>query len=155
MDEVVKAPDIFEFDLKDCFPSINIYYGYSLFKHLGLPSDLNKKLFIINASRVRGDLLARENEFETIARRLINAGKPEELIERGIPSQSYGYVRGFAQGAPTSAFLSALVMVKPLMKRGIEIILGADDGLYYGNLIEPRSPTSTSPIIDGCPNTLD
>jgi len=165
LEEVIHAKDILEFDLKQCFPSINIYYGYSLFKYLGMPNFLNRKLFIINASRVRGKLDDRMFEFEQQIRGLVLKGGAEQLIEKGIPSQRYAYIRGFAQGTPTSAFLSALCMVKPLMlrsfSRDIKIILGADDGLYYGDICEGRreegGPKPETPPVnpDGTPNTAD
>jgi hypothetical protein len=161
LEKVIHAKDILEFDLRQCFPSINIYYGYSLFDYLGLPKFLNRKLFIINASRIRGKLLDHMFEHEQGIRSLILKGGAEELISRGIPRQRYAYIRGFAQGTPTSAFLSILCMVKPLMKRDIpkdiHTLLGADDGVYYGNICEgPREglvPQRPALNEDGTPNS--
>lgn len=51
---------------------------------------------------------------------------------------SYMYrAHGIPQGAPTSPIMSTLTLENSILDRGMETIMYADDGLYYGDIDQP------------------
>lgn len=79
------------------------------------------------------------NEFEEKMKGLITTGKTMEEVVKSPRPLSYMYrVRGVPQGAPTSPVLATLGLEGAIIDRpGLNCIMYADDGLYYGDINQP------------------
>lgn len=60
-----------------------------------------------------------------------------ELMEQPRPISYMYKMRGVPQGAPTSPILATLALHNSILDRGMETIMYADDGLYYGEINQP------------------
>jgi len=79
---------------------------------------------------------------------LIHKKSYKEIVEMPLPYSSLYQVRGLPQGSPTSPFLSCLVLREFILR--FPNVQYADDGLYYGDLLDEEGNTR-NPIIT--PNT--
>lgn len=71
-------------------------------------------------------------------KKLIHKGNNLEEVVKAPRPLSYMYrVRGVPQGAPTSPVLASLALHESILDRGVETIMYADDGLYYGEINQP------------------
>lgn len=77
------------------------------------------------------------NEFEQQMKKLIHTGTIKEIIEAPRPMSNLYKVRGVPQGAPTSPLLSTLALENSILNRGVNTLMYADDGLYYGDIDQP------------------
>jgi hypothetical protein len=78
------------------------------------------------------------NEFEHMMKRLIHEKKGiKEVVMHPRPISYMYRVRGVPQGAPTSPALAALALHNSVLDRGMNTIMYADDGMYYGNIDQP------------------
>lgn len=145
---MIKAKDIYEFDLKGFFDSINLdYISNELIKDK-VPPNIVKLLYYINtcACNVKPPYLL--NEFEHMMKRLLHKNNYEEIINHPRPLSYMYRVRGVPQGAPTSPALSLLGLHGSILDRpGIETIMYADDGLYYGDLKDTPLITPNSGMV--------
>lgn len=78
------------------------------------------------------------NEFEHMMKKLLHKkANFAEVITAPRPL-SYQYrVRGVPQGSPTSPVLASLALHGSVLDRGVETVMYADDGLYYGDINQP------------------
>jgi len=158
----ISARDIYEFDLKQFFPSVIVENVSEILVRHGLPVRLVLRLEKINESIIQkatqGDLMPEverdkreayemtlkelekrpDTAFSAMAKNLITMGIPTRRIFKGLP-----------QGAPTSPFLSNLISQEALFKKyAMEpnaalgfakpygLIMYADDGFFYGRFKE-------------------
>lgn len=138
MDRVIGARDIFEFDLKSFFDSVNLDYISNELIKMGTPANIVQMLYYINtcACKVKPPYLI--NEFEHMMKRLIHKNASFDEVIKAPRPISYMYrVRGVPQGAPTSPVLASLALHGSVLDRGVETIMYADDGLYYGEINQP------------------
>lgn len=61
----------------------------------------------------------------------------DEVIKAPRPISYMYRVRGVPQGAPTSPVLASLALHGSVLDRGVNTLLYADDGLYYGEINQP------------------
>lgn len=148
LDKVIKAKDIYEFDLKGFFDSINLdYIAMQMTKDL-IPHNIVKLFYYINTCACMVKAPFRLNEFEHMMKALIHKGSYKEVIEHPRPLSYMYRVRGVPQGAPTSPTLSLLGLHNSILDRpGIDTIMYADDGLYYGDLTSIPLITPNSGIV--------
>jgi hypothetical protein len=146
--EVIKAKDIYEFDLKGFFDSINLdYIAMQMTKDL-IPHNIVKLFYYINTCACLVKPPYRLNEFEHMMKSLIHKGSYDEVISHPRPLSYMYRVRGVPQGAPTSPSLSLLGLHDSILDRpGINTIMYADDGLYYGDLKDTPLITPNSGIV--------
>ena len=136
LNEVIDSRDIFEFDLKGFFDSVNLEYISSTLKKKGFPVDIVKRLYYLNTSYVNVKV-AKLNEFEQKMKKLIGEWKWDEIVNSLQPI-SYRYrVKGVPQGAPTSSVLATFALENNVLDRGVKTVMYADDGIYYGNTDQP------------------
>lgn len=115
----------------------------------GVPINLVRKLYYINASSIRLKSPYKLNEFEQMMKRLImNKSTPDEVINAPRPLSYMYRLRGVPQGAPTSPLLSTICLEEGILNRGMTTIMYADDGLYYGNIDQPII-TPNSGMLEG------
>jgi len=148
LDKVIKAKDIYEFDLKGFFDSINLdYIAMQMTKDL-IPHNIVKLFYYINTCACTIKAPYRINEFEHMMKALIHKGKYDEVVNHPRPLSYMYRVRGVPQGAPTSPTLSLLGLHDSILDRpGINTIMYADDGLYYGDLSNTPLITPNSGIV--------
>jgi len=63
--EVIKSPNIYEFDLQQFFPMISVNYVTAMLHRLGLPKGLVRRVEVINKSLIKfeeGKKLDESNE---------------------------------------------------------------------------------------------
>jgi hypothetical protein len=152
--EVINQPDIYEFDLKQFFPSVNLDAISSLLIKLKIPPSIVRQIHYFNCSAIKLKPPYKLNEYEEITKRLIQQGAhPDEVMSRPKPISYLYRVRGVPQGAPTSPVLSTLLLPEALesrhwtynenFPRNMRLLMYADDGLYYGWIgNEPITPNS-------------
>lgn len=150
--DVVKSKDIYEFDLKGFFDSINLdYIAMQMTKDL-VPHNIVKLFYYINTCACTVKPPYRLNEFEHMMKALIHKGSYDEVVMHPRPISYMYRVRGVPQGAPTSPTLSLLALHESIFDRpGINTVMYADDGLYHGDLsntplITPNSGTVSANI---------
>lgn len=149
LEKVIVARDIFEFDLKKFFDLVSLDKISSILIKKGIPVHLVRQLYYINASAVKLKGERKLNEFEHMMKKLImNNSSPDEVINHNRP-MSYMYrLRGVPQGANTSPLLASLILEDGILNRGMEAVMYADDGIYYGNLDQPII-TPNSGMLEG------
>lgn len=135
---MVKAKDIFEFDLKGFFDSVNLDSISKKLKEKGVPDGIVNKLYYINTSACRVKPPYLLNEFEHMMKNLINKGNYQDVITAKRPLSYMYRVKGVPQGAPTSPVLASLALENSVLDRkGLNTLMYADDGLYYGDIDQP------------------
>jgi hypothetical protein len=135
--------------LKNFFDNVNLDQISALLIQKGIPVDLVRKLYYINSCAVKFKSPALINEFEHMMKRLIHLNRsPNEVINHPRPISYMYRLRGVPQGAPTSPLLATLILEKGIFNRGINTIMYADDGLYYGNIEQPII-TPNSGMLEG------
>lgn len=102
-----------------------------------VPINIVRQLYYINTSAVKLKPPYRLNEFEHMMKRLLNGRDPDEVINSPRPLSYMYRVRGVPQGSPTSPVLATLALENSILDRGMDTVMYADDGLYYGNLDQP------------------
>lgn len=150
---VLTSPDIYEYDLKKYFDSINLDYLQSLLERLGIPTSL--VTHFINWSRTpaenstssRHSWSNTEEEINDFHYHITGTYKSLsglELIEwtqikRDSEQQNplytrYDYFHGVPQGGSLSPLLSTLPLTKELfLNPNSEYVAYADDGLLYSS----------------------
>lgn len=148
LSNVIESKDIYEFDLKGFFDSINLdYISMQLIKDK-VPNNIVKLLYYINTCACEVKPPYRINEFEHMMKKLLHKGTYEEIITSPRPLSYMYRVRGVPQGAPTSPSLSLLGLHDSVLDRpGLATIMYADDGLYYGNLGDTPIITPNSGMV--------
>jgi len=68
---------------------------------------------------------------------LLKDHKLEEALTSPRPLSYMYRVRGTPQGSPTSPVLGNLALENSILDRGVNAIMYADDGLYYGDIEQP------------------
>jgi hypothetical protein len=132
---VIQAKDIYEFDLKGFFDSINLDYISDQMIKDGIPHNIVKLFYYINTCACTVKPPYKLNEFEHMMKALIHKGSYEEVITHPRPLSYMYRIRGVPQGAPTSPSTSLLGLHNSILDRpGINTVMYADDGLYYGDL---------------------
>lgn len=135
---MIHARDIFEFDLKNFFSLVSLDKIASVLIRKCIPVNLVRQLYYINASAVKLKSPARLNEFEHMMKKLImDKSSPDELINHPRPISYLYRLRGVPQGANTSPLLATLILEDGILNRGIDALMYADDGLYYGDIDQP------------------
>ena len=148
LENVVKAKDIYEFDLKGFFDSINLDYIAMQMTKDRIPHNIVKLFYYINTCACLVKPPYRLNEFEHMMKSLIHKGSYDEVVTHPRPLSYMYRVRGVPQGAPTSPTLSLLGLHESVLDRpGIDTIMYADDGLYYGDLSNTPLITPNSGIV--------
>jgi len=149
LEKVIVARDIFEFDLKKFFDLVSLDKISSILIRKGIPVNLVRQLYYINASavKIKGD--RKLNEFEHMMKRLImNNSTPDEVINHNRPISYMYRLRGVPQGANTSPLLASLILEDGILNRGMDAVMYADDGIYYGDLDQPII-TPNSGMLEG------
>jgi len=152
LSKVIHSRDIYEFDLKSFFDNINISSITDNLLRKGIPKDIADELYFINCSAVKVKAPYKLNEFESQVKKLVNLNKIEDVKELPVPLSYLYRMRGVPQGAPTSPILATLTLENSILDRpGLEAVMYADDGLYYGNIevpvITPNSGMVTNNIF--------
>lgn len=153
MKEVINSKDIFEFDLKGYFDSINLDYISAKLIDKGVPYNIVQMLYYYMTCACDVKEPFRLNEFEHMMKRLLHKGATFDDVVKHDRPLSYMYrVRGTAQGSNISPVMSLVALEGSILNRpGLEAIMYADDGLYYGDLsgipiITPNSGMVSSNI---------
>lgn len=145
---VIHQPDIFEFDLKGFFDSVNLHYSREKLIEKGIPGFIANYLFYLNTCpiNIRKSHLTEDYE-NTIKRTLHRGASFWDILKTPVSIGNYGAPKGVPQGAPTSPVLAALCLEGSILDRwpsNIKTLMYADDGLYSGNI-------GSTPLIT--PNT--
>lgn len=138
LENVINSRDIFEFDLRSFFDSVNLDYISNELIKAHVPYNIVQLLYYINtcACKVKPPYLI--NEFEHMMKKLIHQNASFDDVIKAPRPLSYMYrVRGVPQGAPTSPVLASLALHGSVLDRGVNTLLYADDGLYYGEINQP------------------
>jgi len=150
LDKVIDSRDIFEFDLKGFFDTINLDYVGMKMVGKGIPVELARRMYLINTSACITKPPYLLSEFEHKMKELLYKRSAEEIITAPRPLSWRYRVKGVPQGAPTSPVLSTLALEGSILDRGVNTVMYADDGLYYGDidvpLITPNSGMVTANI---------
>lgn len=149
--KAIYARDIFEFDLKQFFPNVNLdAISFKLIQK-GVPVNLVRQLYYINCSACVIKPPYRLNEFENMMKKLIMDNRdPDEVINHPRPISYMYRMKGVPQGAPTSPLLATIVLENSILdRRGLTAIMYADDGIYYGDFTDGYTGNErhTIPII--------
>lgn len=139
--KVINKQNIYEFDLKQFFPSVDIGQIHRQLMWAGVPYDICRWLYQLCSSQpiLPKKLLLPEDDsvMASVFRDAIaKAASPETIQHLGLADQYQGPPKGVPQGAPTSPLLSLLVLGETIMAYA-DTVMYADDGLWY----------SDSPII--------
>lgn len=103
-----------------------------------VPSNIVQMLYYINTCACTVKPPYMVNEFEHMMKKLLHKGSSYEEVIKANRPLSYMYrVRGVPQGAPTSPVLATLALHGSILDRGVDTIMYADDGLYYGEINQP------------------
>lgn len=114
----------------------------------GIPHNLVKLFYYINTCACNVKPPFKLNEFEHMMKKLLHKGNYMEVITHPRPFSYMYRVRGVPQGSPTSPAMSLLGLHNSILDRpGIETIMYADDGLYYGDLKNTPLITPNSGIV--------
>lgn len=134
--------------MKGFFDSINLDYIAAKMSEDGIPHNIVKLFYYINTCACTVKPPYRLNEFEHMMKALIHKGSYMEVVQHPRPLSYMYRVRGVPQGAPTSPTLSLLGLHDSILDRpGINTIMYADDGLYYGDLGDTPLITPNSGIV--------
>nr|CAB40817.1 unnamed protein product [Neurospora intermedia] len=146
------SQNIYEFDLKNFFPSVDLAYLKDKLMESGIPQDISEYLTVLNRSLV---VLTSEDKIPEPHRDVIfnsdgtpNPNLPKDVQGRILKDPDFVEIlrrRGFTdiatngvpQGASTSCGL-ATYNVKELFKRYDELIMYADDGILCRQ--DPSTP---------------
>lgn len=104
-------------------------------------------MYLINTSACTVKPPYKLNEFEEKMKALFRQYKLDDILTHPRPMSAAYRVKGVPQGAPTSPILSTLALEGSILDRGVDTIMYADDGIYYGNIDVPLI-TPNSNIID-------
>lgn len=105
---------------------------------LGVPANIAGQLYYINTCACTVKPPYMTNEFEHMMKKLIHKGNSYKEVITAPRPISYMYrIRGVPQGAPTSPVLASLALHESILDRGVETVMYADDGLYYGEIDQP------------------
>ena len=146
--EVLKSANIYEFDLRKFFDSVNLDYLQDLLHLIGLPSEVITllistsrtapqsgtepqtwknhwhKALVYKYHKTRKWGLYGVQEAENVLRMMSMESSPRK--------RQAGYYLGVSQGSPTSPLLSTLVLIPLLMiDPNYSIVQYADDGILY------------------------
>jgi len=114
----------------------------------GIPHNIVKLFYYINTCACTVKPPYKLNEFEHMMKALIHKGSYEEVITHPRPLSYMYRIRGVPQGAPTSPSTSLLGLHNSILDRpGIDTVMYADDGLYYGDLGNTPLITPNSGIV--------
>lgn len=159
MTEVLKSPDIFEFDLKGYFDSINLAYISQKLRNKLIPEDIIELVYYINSTGVITKSPYLLNEFEHKIKDLVHKGSSYEDIVKAQDrhlSTIYSGLRGVPQGSPLSPMLASLAMEGSILDRpGLKSLVYADDGLYYGKIDQPIITPNTGMVKGNIKFNLD
>jgi len=135
LSEVIKAKDIFEFDLKSFFDMVSLDYLSNKLREKEVPENIVRFLYYINSCAVSCKAPYRLNEHEHKVNKLLHSGATiDEVVDHPRPISYMYRLRGVPQGSPTSPLLASLCLEGSILDRGMDTIMYADDGLYYGDL---------------------
>lgn len=151
LEKVIYAKDIFEFDLKGYFDSINIGYIDEMLSKIKVPTGVRAMLYYFNSSPciVRPPYLM--NEHEHTLKRLHHKNMGCQELYMSTKDKTYSKIFGVPQGAPTSPALANLAMHESILSRPtqgnpLESLAYADDGLWYGNITQPLITPNTGMV---------
>lgn len=136
---VIQSRDIYEFDLKGFFDNINLDYISAKMIEMGIPYNIVQRLYYINTCAVKVKSPYKLNEFEHMMKTLLHKGASfEEIVKHNRPLSYMYRIRGVPQGAPTSPVLANIGLHNSILDRpGLNTVMYADDGLYYGEINQP------------------
>lgn len=157
-ENVLKSPNIYEFDLKKYFDSINLDYLRQTLKATGIPTPLLNN--IIRWSRTATENTTEsthswdtpEEEAQDYKYYITGASSPntdeehhywlirKRKAEKTHPHlKRYDYYRGVAQGSPTSPLISTLIITRLLLNNPhCKVVQYADDGILYDLTLSPE-----------------
>jgi len=144
---VLHSRDIYEFDLKNFFDSVNLDYISKILKKKGIPENIIDRIYFLNTSQVMVKSQRNLNEFENFMKTLLRKGDSETVIKSPRPIGFAYRVKGVPQGSPMSPVLATMALENSILDRGMKTLMYADDGLYYGNIDQPVI-TPNSGIIE-------
>jgi hypothetical protein len=162
--EVIKSPDIFEYDLKKFFDTINLDYLSDIMRKLLIPESLTRNIILWNRTKSENDqsTLTWKDSNEKLGDYIQHLtgsrvydpglrGYYESQLYQSIQANprmgEYGYYRGVAQGNPLSPLLSSLIVTATILNNPhTEVIQYADDGILYNyGSCDPRNLLTFSP----------
>lgn len=150
LSKVIHSKDIYEFDLRGFFDSINLDYIANQMIHDRIPAYYVRLFYYINTCACTVKPPFRINEFEHMMKKLIHQGSYDEVINHPRPLSYMYRIRGVPQGSPTSPAMSLLGLHHSILDReGLETVMYADDGLYYGDLKRIPIITPNSGMVTG------
>lgn len=144
--KVISSENIFEFDLKGFFPSVDLLKLKPVMEKYGVPRDIANMIFALNTrlpvgiyktTGTDGKPLSEEEQ-EILNRSEVIVRDPLHVWSFREPSNEDKYVnvsvKGMAQGSPLSPLMSLLALEETLFKwfPG-KVIMYADDGIIYGD----------------------
>ena len=167
--EVLDSPNIFEFDLRKFFDSINLDYLSDLLPRTGIPKALCRKLIKMCRTPAKNMKFSvhrwqsPQHEAEDYQYHLTKVwkslpteeetiywleAKREAELKRPLLAR-YDYYHGVSQGNPISPLISTLILTKCLLRNpGSQYVQYADDGILY-NLSVPIDEVLTFPRCSG------
>jgi len=117
---------------------VNLDYISNELIKANVPSNIVKMIYYINTCACDIKPNAMINEFEHMMKKLLHKNNSYEEVIMAPRPISYMYrIRGVPQGAPTSPALASLALHGSVLDRGVETLMYADDGLYYGEINQP------------------
>lgn len=138
LDRVISSESIYEYDLKEFFPEVSLWYIERKLKYMGVPDDLLVDIAYINRSLVdlqpapdpirERDRAYKDNPYILPWWDQVNPERPWKTLYEPMFKQN-----GVPQGAPTSPFLSALALEEGLLELELGCVQYADDGIFYGS----------------------
>lgn len=124
--------------MKGYFDSINLDYISVKLIEKEVPVNIVRLLYYINTCAVNVKPPYLLNEFEHMMKRLLHKNSTfKDVVEAPRPLSYMYRVKGVPQGAPTSPVLSTLALEGSILDRGVDCVMYADDGIYYGDINQP------------------